>query len=126
MMPLIEENLEAIRALAHEFGVMRVEVFGSAATGAFDPGRSHVDFIVDYPLDYEFGLWLGRYFELKERLEALLGRPGRPGDGWRDAEAAVHRVGQREPAVAVCGVTPRGCWKTSSRRRRTSRTTPPV
>ena len=39
------------------------------------PNRSDADFIVEYPPDYEFGLWLTRSFELKERLEALLGRP---------------------------------------------------
>lgn len=34
-----------------------------------------MDFLVEYPPGYEFGLWLGRYFDLKDRLEALLGRP---------------------------------------------------
>lgn len=75
MHPLIADNLAAIRALAHEFGVARLEVFGSVTTEAFDPQRSDVDFLVEYPPDYDFGLWLGRYFELKERLETLLGRP---------------------------------------------------
>lgn len=52
-----------------------MEVFGSATTDAFDPECSDVDFIVDYPPGYEFGPWLTRYFELKERLGVLLGRP---------------------------------------------------
>jgi predicted nucleotidyltransferase len=73
--PLITQNLDAIRQLCREFGVARLEVFGSAATGEFDPTTSDVDFIVEYPPGYEFGLWLTRYFELQERLEALLGRP---------------------------------------------------
>ncbi len=75
MHPLIGDNLEGIRALAREFGVARLEVFGSATTGAFDPDRSDVDFIIEYPPDYEFGPWLTRYFDLKNQLEALLGRP---------------------------------------------------
>lgn len=75
MLPLIADNVDAIRALAREFGVARLEVFGSAATDAFDPDRSDVDCIVAYPPGYEFGPWLTRYFELRERLEALLGRP---------------------------------------------------
>jgi uncharacterized protein len=75
MNPLIEQHREEIRALCREFGIARLELFGSASTGAFDPDRSDVDFIVDYPPDYDFGPWLARYFELKERLEALLGRP---------------------------------------------------
>lgn len=74
MTPLIEQHLEAIRALCREYGVARLELFGSAATDAFDPARSDVDFIIEYPPDYEFGLWLTRYFDLKEQLEALLGR----------------------------------------------------
>jgi predicted nucleotidyltransferase len=75
MIPLVERHLDAIRALCREYGVARLEIFGSAATGEFDETHSDVDFIVDYPPDYDFGLWLGRYFELKDRLESLLGRP---------------------------------------------------
>lgn len=74
MIPLVEEKLEAIRALCREFGVVRLELFGSAVTGEFDPERSDIDFLVEYPPDYDFGPWLTRYFELKERLEALLER----------------------------------------------------
>ena len=75
MNALIMQNLEAIRALCREFGVARLDVFGSVATDNFDPESSDVDFIVEYPPDYDFGLWLTRYFDLKERLEALLDRP---------------------------------------------------
>lgn len=74
MIDLVEEHLDAIRALCREFGVTRLELFGSAGTPAFDPEHSDVDFLVEYPPDYDFGLWLARYFALKERLEALLGR----------------------------------------------------
>lgn len=70
----IAEHLEAIRALCRDFGVTRLEVFGSVCTPEFEPERSDIDFLIEYPDDYEFGLWLSRYFELKERLEALLGR----------------------------------------------------
>lgn len=71
----IETNLKAIQDLCREYGVVRLELFGSAATDAFDETRSDIDFLVEYPSDYDFGLWLKRYFELKERLEELLGRP---------------------------------------------------
>jgi predicted nucleotidyltransferase len=70
----IAEHLEAIRAHCREFGVTRLEVYGSVCTREFDPVRSDIDFLVEYPVDYEFGLWLTRYFDLKERLELLLGR----------------------------------------------------
>jgi predicted nucleotidyltransferase len=69
----IERNLEAIRALAREFGVVRLEVFGSVRTPEFDPTKSDVDFLVEYPLNYDFGPWLGRYQDLESALADLLG-----------------------------------------------------
>ncbi len=75
MNPFIEQHQEAIRALCREYGVARLELFGSAATGQFDPDRSDIDFIVDYAPETDLGPWLKHYFEFKERLEALLGRP---------------------------------------------------
>jgi predicted nucleotidyltransferase len=75
MNELVQQHLEAIRALSREYGIVRLEVFGSVCTPEFDPETSDIDFIVEYPLDYELGLWMTRYFEFKQRLEALLGRP---------------------------------------------------
>jgi uncharacterized protein len=75
MIALVKNNLDAIDALCREYGVLRLELFGSAATGEFDPERSDIDFLIEYPVGYDFGLWLTRYFEFKERLEALLGYP---------------------------------------------------
>lgn len=75
MLAIIEDQLEAIQELCREYGVARLEVFGSATGDAFDPERSDVDFLVTYPDGYVYGPWMGRYFELQERLEALLGRP---------------------------------------------------
>ena len=74
MTPLIEDHKDAIRALARAYGVDRLEVFGSAATPEFDPTRSDVDFLVEYPPDYDFGPWLSRYQELQRALEDLIGR----------------------------------------------------
>jgi predicted nucleotidyltransferase len=74
MNPLIERHREAIMALCREYGVARLELFGSAATDGFDPDRSDVDFIVEYPPDYDFGPWLARFQELEEALAGLLGR----------------------------------------------------
>lgn len=74
MHPIIEEHREAIRALCREFGVAKLEVFGSVVTGEFDPERSDVDFLVTYPEGYDFGLWLKRYFDLERALESLLRR----------------------------------------------------
>ena len=75
MIDVIERNLEAIRALCREFDVVRLEVFGSAASGAFDPTRSDLDFLVEYAPGADLGPWLDRYFAMKERLEEVVGRP---------------------------------------------------
>jgi predicted nucleotidyltransferase len=73
--PVLAPHLDAIRALCREYGVARLEVFGSVCTDRFDPETSDIDFLIEYPADYEFGLWLTRYFELLDRLSELLGRP---------------------------------------------------
>lgn len=70
----IAEHLDSIRALSREFGVSRLEVFGSVCTPEFDPAHSDVDFLIEYPPDYEFGRWLGRSFDLQEALSDLLQR----------------------------------------------------
>ncbi len=72
---VVAEHLEEIRALCREYGVLRLEVFGSALTARFDPETSDIDLLVEYPPDYDFGLWLGRYLDLNERLSEVLGRP---------------------------------------------------
>ena len=72
--PIIAEHLEAIRALCREFGVARLEVFGSVCTPDFDPERSDVDFLVEYPSDYDYGPWLSKHLSLEERLAHLVGR----------------------------------------------------
>lgn len=72
LIPLIEDHLDEIRALCNEYGVSRLEVFGSVNTPAFDPGRSDIDFLVTYPDDYDFGPWLARLQELEEALAAVL------------------------------------------------------
>lgn len=59
--------------LCRRYGVRRLDLFGSAATGAFDPSRSDVDFLVEF--DEDPTRLFDRYFGLKESLEALFGRP---------------------------------------------------
>jgi predicted nucleotidyltransferase len=39
---------EQVATLCRRFGVERLEVFGSAAEGRFDPGRSDYDFIARF------------------------------------------------------------------------------
>lgn len=72
--PVIAEHLEEIRALCREFGVLRLEVFGSVCTPDFDPERSDIDFLVEYPPEHDYGPWLSNHFSLEEELSILLGR----------------------------------------------------
>ncbi len=67
------EHLGDIERLCQVYGVARLEVFGSAADGRFDPARSDIDFIVDLAPDASRSL-AERYFGLSDALEAVLGR----------------------------------------------------
>lgn len=70
----IDARREAIARLCSRFAVRRLEIFGSAAAGQFDPARSDLDFLVEF--DAAPGMTpFEQYFGLKESLEALFGRP---------------------------------------------------
>jgi hypothetical protein len=43
---LLQAKLELLRELCERYGVERLELFGSAARGAFDPAHSDLDCIV--------------------------------------------------------------------------------
>lgn len=75
MIDVVADNLEAIRALCREYDVARLDLFGSAATGDFVPGRSDIDFLVEYRPEADLGPWVRRHFELRERLAQLLRSP---------------------------------------------------
>jgi predicted nucleotidyltransferase len=75
--PLVSKNLAEIRAICRQFGIARLELFGSAAGGDFDPNTSDIDVIVDF-LDDGSGV-SDRYFDLIDALEELLGRPVQAG-----------------------------------------------
>jgi len=73
MHPEIAQNLPRIAAICQRFGVCRLEVFGSAARSEdFEPGRSDVDFLVEFAPETPAGLH--SFFGAKEALEQLLGR----------------------------------------------------
>ena len=74
MQTLVGARKSEIGDLCRRFHVRRLEVFGSAARGDFDPRRSDVDFLVEFGPDPKAAS-LKNYFGLRESLEALLGRP---------------------------------------------------
>lgn len=70
----ISLHREELRDLCRRFHVRRLEVFGSAARGDFDPTRSDIDLLVEFePL--QPGAYVDAFFGLKEGLEKLFGRP---------------------------------------------------
>jgi predicted nucleotidyltransferase len=73
MAPLIENKKSQIAALCERFHVVRLEVFGSAADGGFDPATSDVDFLVEFE-SLEPGALANAYFGLLESLRELLKR----------------------------------------------------
>ena len=70
----ISSRREDIAALCRQFGVKRLDLFGSAAGGEFDPLRSDFDFLVDLG-ERSSAAYVDAYFGLHESLERLLGRP---------------------------------------------------
>ncbi|HUX27908.1 MAG TPA: nucleotidyltransferase domain-containing protein [Terracidiphilus sp.] len=58
--------------LCQEFHVLRLELFGSAVRGDFDPAHSDLDFLVEFePLPA--GAYATAFFGFKEALEQLFG-----------------------------------------------------
>ena len=70
----INAYMSKLSELCARYGVNRLEVFGSAARGNFDPKHSDVDFLVDFAEKHPLGAF-ERYFGLKEALEQLFQRP---------------------------------------------------
>jgi len=74
MLKEIETHREQIADLCRRYGVKRLELFGSAARGEdFEPGRSDIDFLVDFSDDETHSL--GDLLDLEQQLSDLLGRP---------------------------------------------------
>jgi predicted nucleotidyltransferase len=74
MLHIIEQNKAALADLSRQFGIERLELFGSACTSDFDPSRSDIDFLVEFPPGYDFGPWASRFTEFQQALSELLGR----------------------------------------------------
>ena len=73
MTDLIERHRTRLTELCRRHHVKSLEVFGSAATGAFDPARSDLDFLVDF-LPVEPAAHPRAYFSLWFALQDLYRR----------------------------------------------------
>ena len=74
MEDLVAQRTQQIAALCRRFRVHRLDLFGSAASGSFDPSSSDLDFLVEFQ-DLQPGEWADAYFGLLEGLGKLFGRP---------------------------------------------------
>lgn len=73
MIDLVAKHMEEIGALCQRFGVRRLDIFGSAASDAFDPATSDLDFIATFA-DTDKPGYARRYLAFAEALEALFKR----------------------------------------------------
>ena len=74
MVALTAQQIDSIQSLCRTYGVARLELFGSAAREDFDPERSDIDVLVEFVPGADLGPWMARFFELRDRLAAVLGR----------------------------------------------------
>jgi predicted nucleotidyltransferase len=73
MHPSIAQHTAGISAICRRYGILRLEVFGSAARADdFDPASSDADFLVEFAPNVQPGL--ETIYGAKSELEALLGR----------------------------------------------------
>lgn len=72
MVTVIEDRMDSIREACERFHVVSLDVFGSVLREDFEPGRSDIDFLVDFgsmsPCDKP-----DAYFGLLDELRAILG-----------------------------------------------------
>ena len=75
MHDVIERRRAVIAETCRRHHVRRLDVFGSGARAVdFDPGRSDVDFVVEFDTT-RIAPTIKTFFSLRNELAALLGRP---------------------------------------------------
>jgi predicted nucleotidyltransferase len=71
---LIEARRQELTEICKKYGVERLHVFGSAATGRFVEASSDLDFVVEMADRQPTGSYADRYLGLAEELERLFRR----------------------------------------------------
>ena len=71
---IVREKLDDVRALCEKHHVKRLVLFGSAVKGSFDPGRSDIDFLVEFLPDAPGKGFDHSHFVLRDELERLFRR----------------------------------------------------
>lgn len=74
MIPVIQNQADSVRSLCLNYGVQRLELFGSAVTSSKLHDAGDLDFLVEFqPKAYK--AYADTYFGLLEDLQQLFGRP---------------------------------------------------
>ena len=73
MIPEINKQQENLATLCLRYRVRQLQLFGSAATGAFVPATSDLDFIAEFA-DTQSADYADRYLDFAEALEKLFNR----------------------------------------------------
>ncbi len=73
MIQLLLDKRDLIEALCRKYHVAKLEVFGSAADGSFNPDTSDLDFLVEFQRVDVMNA-ADQYFGLLEELETLFAR----------------------------------------------------
>ncbi|MBI5032454.1 MAG: nucleotidyltransferase domain-containing protein [Chloroflexi bacterium] len=70
----VEQQRLTLSELCRRYRVHTLRLFGSAATGAFIPATSDLDFVAEFA-DTQSADYADRYFDFAEALEHLFNRP---------------------------------------------------
>jgi len=70
----IEQYRAELATLCRRHHARRLDLFGSAAVGGYEPGTSDLDFLVEFEPNPPGG-YANAFFGLLEALEELFGRP---------------------------------------------------
>lgn len=73
MLPLVSDNLAALKLICRKHRVARLFLIGSATDDTFDAARSDLDFLIEFQPQDRKG-WDDVFFKVAEELEKLFGR----------------------------------------------------
>ena len=73
MIPIVAERSAELESLCQRYSVLRLELFGSAATGKYRSADSDLDFLVEFK-ELPVRDYGSAYFGLLKSLEQMFGR----------------------------------------------------
>lgn len=67
----IAKHQAELERLCREYGVERLELFGSAVSGEFDPDHGDLDFLIEFQSEVDLGPWMRHFFDFEDELRAM-------------------------------------------------------